>query len=160
MEREDSQEISYEQSAVVPYRWMRGALHIYLITSLKKRHWIIPKGLVEDGLSQIETVLVETYEEAGLVGLVGDRPVGFYRTEKWGGVCNITVYPMKVLAELSRWPECDLRERVLVDYDTGIWRTMITDQGLLAVVGGFGGALGIDSPSGVPLVAGDPHLQQ
>ena len=42
------QDISYiEQSGVIPYRIQEGKIEILLITSLKKKRWIIPKGIIE-----------------------------------------------------------------------------------------------------------------
>jgi 8-oxo-dGTP pyrophosphatase MutT (NUDIX family) len=155
--------IHYEQAAVIPYRWVGSRLHIYLISTLRRKHWIVPKGLVEDGLSQIETVVLETFEEAGLIGVVSDVPVGHHQTSKWEGICDITVYPMKVLVEVEYWPEHDMRKRIMVDYQEGSWRTLVTDASLVAVLEQFGTVIDFHTPEAVTpdsqtnKIAGDPH---
>ncbi len=110
----------YEQSGVIPYQYIDGKLHIFLITSLKKGHWMVPKGIVEEEHDEIETAVIETYEEAGLIGIVERHLVGSYQVKKWGGVCTINLYPMKVLTALESWPEDEMRMRSCIEADR-IW---------------------------------------
>ena len=35
-------------------------------------------------------------EEAGIIGQVGETPLGRYSFHKWGSLCNVVVYPMEV----------------------------------------------------------------
>lgn len=103
--------IIHKQSAVIPYRFKPGKLEILIISSLKKKNWIIPKGFVEDGISAQESAEKEAYEEAGVKGIVQSNLFGTYYQKKWGGNCRIEVYAMSVNQELDSWPEKELRER-------------------------------------------------
>jgi len=101
----------YVQSAVVPYRAMGDTVELLLITSLRKRRWMVPKGVVEPGMTPHESAGQEAYEEAGVRGRVASEPLGQYRVHKWGGVCTVDVFPMEVTEVLSTWPEAEVRER-------------------------------------------------
>lgn len=91
----------YSQSAVIPYRIHHGKVKILIITSSSKKHWIVPKGVVDIGLSPQASAGKEAFEEAGVLGRVGDTLLGTYRYEKWGADCIIKVYPMEVLDVIS-----------------------------------------------------------
>ncbi len=41
----------YNQSAVIPFRFRRDKLEVLLITSRRRKRWIIPKGIVEQDLT-------------------------------------------------------------------------------------------------------------
>lgn len=105
----------YNQSGVIPIRFREGNLEVLLITSRRKKHWVIPKGIIEGELSPQESALEEAYEEAGIRGTVDPNPVGRYRYEKWGGTCTVEVFLMQVVEELATWPEDYFRERKWVD---------------------------------------------
>jgi 8-oxo-dGTP pyrophosphatase MutT (NUDIX family) len=101
----------FNQSGVIPYRMKNGQLEVLLITSLKKKRWIIPKGIVEDNLNPQTSAGKEALEEAGIVGTVENYYLGSYSTKKWGGKIKINVYPMIVKLLLDDWEEKDLRKR-------------------------------------------------
>ena len=61
-------EFNFNQSGVIPYRVNNGVLEILLITTVKKKKWIIPKGYVEFNLSPFESAKKEAFEEAGIIG--------------------------------------------------------------------------------------------
>jgi 8-oxo-dGTP pyrophosphatase MutT (NUDIX family) len=103
--------ILYEQSAVIPYRIINGRCEILLITSLRKKNWIIPKGIVENGLSAQQSALQEAFEEAGISGKIQPDKLGTYSYEKWGGICNVNVYACEVIREHTNWPEMNIRQR-------------------------------------------------
>ncbi len=100
----------YTQSAVVPFRRRRGELEILMITSRKKKRWVLPKGVVEPDLSPWASAAKEALEEAGIEGKVSRRSVGNYRYEKWGGTCTVDVFPMAVGKIHESWLE-SFRER-------------------------------------------------
>ena len=53
----------------------------------------------------------EALEEAG-IREVDARSLGSYDYEKWGGVCEVQVFPMAVTEELrTPWPEAHIRRR-------------------------------------------------
>jgi 8-oxo-dGTP pyrophosphatase MutT (NUDIX family) len=104
-------EYFYRQSGAIPYRVKEGELQILLITSRKRKKWIIPKGVVEPYMTPQESAAQEAYEEAGVFGRVWDEPVGVYEVEKWGGMCTVTVFPMLVSKVYEDWMEEDFRKR-------------------------------------------------
>ena len=116
------------QAAAIP---MRGG-KICLITSSNGKRWIIPKGLIEPGQTAGETALQETWEEAGLVGVLNPEPVGSYLYDKWCGTCHVTVFLMEVHEVVQDWPEGNLRQRSWVSKASALSR--IEDPGLLDIL--------------------------
>ncbi len=102
----------YRQSAVVPYRSVGGQLEILLITSRKGNRWVIPKGIVEPGLSPAASAAKEAREEAGVEGRVSPVSLGAYRYVKWGGICRVEVFALCVTRELETWEEDHIRRRL------------------------------------------------
>jgi phosphohistidine phosphatase len=101
----------YRQSAVIPYRPRSGGgVEILLITTRKRRRWIVPKGVVEPDLEPAESAVKEAFEEAGIRGSVAREPIGAFEYVKWGGTCRVSVFPMEVDEVLASWPE-DFRGR-------------------------------------------------
>ena len=66
----------YNQAGVVPFRVEKEKIKIMLITSRKKQRWIFPKGIIDPGYSASETAVNEAFEEAGIKGKIGSKPVG------------------------------------------------------------------------------------
>ncbi|MCF8240599.1 MAG: NUDIX hydrolase [Melioribacteraceae bacterium] len=103
----------YNQSAVIPYKIENNEISILIITSAKKKRWVIPKGIIEDGMKPSESALKEAIEEAGVSGNVAKQPVGIYKYDKWGGTCTVEVFPMEVKKVFERWDE-DFRDRLWI----------------------------------------------
>ncbi|MCP5364943.1 MAG: NUDIX hydrolase [Hyphomicrobiales bacterium] len=101
----------YRQSGVIPWRRTDDGIQVLLITSRKKKRWVLPKGVVEPGISPAASAAKEAMEEAGIAGLVEDQPLGTYRYQKWGGTCTVEVFAMKVMEEMMTWPEDSFRSR-------------------------------------------------
>jgi 8-oxo-dGTP pyrophosphatase MutT (NUDIX family) len=101
----------YRQSAVIPYRHGIDGLEVLLITSRKRKRWVLPKGVVEPGMTPADSAAKEAFEEAGIEGTVDGRPLGSYRYRKWGGTCTVEVFAMRVAEETAGWPEADIRTR-------------------------------------------------
>jgi 8-oxo-dGTP pyrophosphatase MutT (NUDIX family) len=101
----------YRQSGVIAHFPNEERTGVFLVTSRKRKRWIIPKGVVERGMTPWESAAMEAYEEAGVRGDVGTTPVGSYQYEKWGGVCTVEVYVLAVREVLDDWPEASQRER-------------------------------------------------
>jgi phosphohistidine phosphatase len=120
----------YTQSAVVPYRIRNDEPEILLITSRRRKRWIVPKGIVEFDLSAAESAAKEAWEEAGVQGTIATEPLGTYQYEKWGDVCTVTVFAMRVEQELEVWPE-DFRERRWVSVKKAIKRVREDELKLL-----------------------------
>ncbi len=105
----------YKQSSVIPYRWHEGQLQILVISSSKQKHWVIPKGIKDPGMSPQDSAAKEAFEEAGVEGRVWNDAIGGYTYDKWGATCKCTVYPMEVTRTIpeAEWEESH-RERLWV----------------------------------------------
>ncbi len=101
----------FNQSGVIPYRIWNGKIKVMLITSRKRKRWVIPKGIIEPSMSPPESAVQEAWEEAGLVGQVSDSAVGNYEYQKWGGTCHVEVFLLAVEKVLGDWPEAGMRDR-------------------------------------------------
>jgi 8-oxo-dGTP pyrophosphatase MutT (NUDIX family) len=101
---------NYKQSGVIPYRKRQGKLEVMLITSRNKGRWIIPKGVIEPDLDPRASAAKEAFEEAGVQGEVHRKLLGIYKHRKWGDMCTVQIYAMKVRKVHRKWDETD-RER-------------------------------------------------
>ncbi|MDJ0896225.1 MAG: NUDIX domain-containing protein [Alphaproteobacteria bacterium] len=101
----------YRQSAILPYRGQGDDLAVLIITSRKGTRWVLPKGIVEPGMTAAASAAKEAMEEAGVEGRVFAHSLGTYSYPKWGGTCTVEVFPMKVATERKTWPESGFRRR-------------------------------------------------
>jgi len=99
-----------EQSGVIPYRLEQGKIEILLVSSRKNKRWVIPKGIIEPDLTPQDSAAKEALEEGGILGEVLPESVGTYTYEKWGGVCRVVVFLLKVTSLEANWLE-NYRER-------------------------------------------------
>jgi 8-oxo-dGTP pyrophosphatase MutT (NUDIX family) len=106
-----SDNYDFTQSAIIPYRFENGELQILLITSIRKKKWIIPKGFIEFNLSAFESAKKEAFEEAGVIGTNETIELGSFTIKKYGGRTNIVVYSMEVEKFKDDYPEKNLRKR-------------------------------------------------
>ncbi|MCW9036089.1 MAG: histidine phosphatase family protein [Rhodospirillales bacterium] len=97
----------YSQSSVVPYRIEAGNLEVLIVASSKQKHWVIPKGIHDPGISAQASAANEAFEEAGVLGDVAEKMIGTYSYPKWDATCTVSVYPMKVTRVLpeEEWEE-------------------------------------------------------
>lgn len=104
------------QYAALPFTTRDGQPLVMLITSRETRRWIIPKGWPEKRTAPHALAAREAYEEAGLVGRVGERPFATFWYEKRlksgrTTTCVVETYLFEVERELDEWPEKGQRER-------------------------------------------------
>ncbi len=104
-------EFNFNQSGVIPYRKTKDCFEVLLITSLKKKKWIIPKGFIEFNLSPFESAKKEALEEAGISGSNETIELGHFENKKSIGVCHVKVFAMEVINELGDYPEKARRKR-------------------------------------------------
>jgi 8-oxo-dGTP pyrophosphatase MutT (NUDIX family) len=107
----------YRQSGVIAYREKDGEIEVLLITSRKRKRWIIPKGIVERDLSPAESAAKEAMEEAGIEGVVSANPIGEYQYPKWDGICTVAVYLLRVTKVHKDWPERKIRKRKWLSFE-------------------------------------------
>ena len=94
------------QAGAIPFRHREGDLEILLITSRSNGGWIVPKGMIDAGLTPQQAAEQEAEEEAGVRGLISDL-IGYVETSK----ARIAVFPLEVKAELDVYLEKGLRRR-------------------------------------------------
>ncbi len=115
MEEQKELESDFNKSCVIPYRINQGALEILLITSIRKKKWIFPKGFIEFNFSAFESAKKEAYEEAGVIGENETVELGSFELQKKEGKSIIRVFSMEVTEELKDYPEKNLRKRKWFD---------------------------------------------
>jgi 8-oxo-dGTP pyrophosphatase MutT (NUDIX family) len=94
------------QYAALPFRLLDGLPEVLLVTSRETRRWIIPKGWPQKGLSAHDVALREAREEAGVVGRVAKRAIGYYHYDKRLAAndyvtCKVRVFLLEVEWELD-----------------------------------------------------------
>lgn len=104
-------EFNFHQSGVIPYRRKNGELQVLLITSIKRKKWIFPKGYIEFNLSPFESAKKEAYEEAGVIGANETFELGTFSVKRSIGVCDLKIFSMEVIEVLDDYPERDVRKR-------------------------------------------------
>lgn len=101
----------YRQSGVIPFRFASSGPEVLLITSRTRKRWILPKGVVEPGLTAAASASNEAFEEAGVKGRVTEPSLGSFTYAKWDGICTVEVFAMAVEDVLDDWPERAERTR-------------------------------------------------
>lgn len=107
------------QVAALPFRQGRdGAIEVCLITTRDTGRWVIPKGWPKAKVSRSAMAAREAYEEAGLKGAIGDKPVGAYRyfkrLQRTFELIEVEVFLLEVTKEGRKWPEAGQRKRAWV----------------------------------------------
>lgn len=126
------------QAAALPYRKAAdGKPEILLITSRETRRWILPKGWIENNVKPHDTAALEAFEEAGVRGRIKKKPIDSYIYEKRlsngdGVLCKVSVFALKVTAELNDWPEKNERERRWMSVGQGAMH--ISEGGLVKLL--------------------------
>ena len=110
----------YDQSGVIPYRIKKKEMQILLISSRSGKNWTIPKGIIESSLEKTESAMKEAFEEAGLIGNIDETITWQFRFRKWGGICDVRLYPMLVTDELDEFPEIKTREKKWLSVEDAI----------------------------------------
>jgi 8-oxo-dGTP pyrophosphatase MutT (NUDIX family) len=82
-----------------------------LVTSIRKKNWIIPKGFIEYHLSPFQSAKKEAFEEAGVRGSNATKILGSYTIRKNGSELLTKIYSMKVTRVFNDYPEKNLRKR-------------------------------------------------
>jgi phosphohistidine phosphatase len=127
----------YRQSGVIPYRRRRGRLELLMVTSTNGKRWIIPKGVKELHLSPRNSAVKEALEEAGVRGKVSRTAIGNYQYRKWGGICTVQVFVMRVSEVLQVWEE-DFRERRWFSHREALYRVEEKElQQIIRLLPGF-----------------------
>ncbi len=103
--------IHFDQSGVIPYRKKDGKTEVLLVTSIRKRKWIVPKGFIEYNMSPFQSAKKEAFEEAGVRGSNYTKILGSYTVRKNGSELLTKIYTMRVTRVFKDYPEKNLRKR-------------------------------------------------
>jgi len=94
---------------------------VLLVTTLRTRRWILPKGWPQKGLSLARSAAAEAFEEAGVKGEVWPTPLGEYHylKEKGGAglPCCVQVFPLLVTGIAPNFPEKGARKLLWLPFD-------------------------------------------
>lgn len=129
------------QSAALPYLIQPDGLKVVLVTSRKRRRWIIPKGEIEPNLTAWDSAAKEAWEEAGIEGVIATQPLGMYQHQKWGGTCTVQVFPLVVTHLHQQWLEDQERQRKVVSVAKAL--KLIEMDALRQILGKFEGWLNL-----------------
>jgi len=100
-----------KQSGVIPFLRKKGELQVLLITSRRRKRWIVPKGNIEPGFTAAESAEKEAFEEAGVTGAIFKHSAGEYFYEKYNMKHLVQLYFLEVTHVLEDWPEAAFRKR-------------------------------------------------
>ena len=103
--------IHFDQSGVIPFRKKNGRIEVLLVTSIRRKKWIIPKGFIEYHMSAFQSAKKEAFEEAGVRGSNATRVLGSYTVRKKGSELLTKIYSMRVNKIFKNYPEKNLRKR-------------------------------------------------
>lgn len=95
-----------------PFLFKKEKMYIMIITSTSGKSWLLPKGHPEENLNKSQVAELETYEEAGIKGIIFDRKFRKELKRKEDG--TIIIYPLLIKKILDKWPEENKRKRRLV----------------------------------------------
>jgi 8-oxo-dGTP pyrophosphatase MutT (NUDIX family) len=130
------------QYGALPYRFSQdAALEILLVTTRGTRRWIVPKGWLIRGLRPAKSAAREAFEEAGVTGRIGAKPIGLFAYDKLsdetgdGTTCEVKVYPLLVKRQSHVWPESHQRTTQWVEPSRAI--AMVKEPGLKKLVAAF-----------------------
>ena len=104
------------QFGALCWRRKAGKVQILLVTSRRRKRWIVPKGWPMDGKTPAQCALIEAWEEAGAVGAASDACIGVYsyarlREGQDTLACLAMLYPVKVKRLKTKYPEVRDRRR-------------------------------------------------
>ena len=102
--------VSNTQYAALPWRYAGGKREVLLISSRETGRWVIPKGWPIRGLTPAESAAREAYEEAGVGGQIGKKPIGDFEYPKKldsgkTQTCKVEVFGLEQMIQHPSWPE-------------------------------------------------------
>jgi len=107
---------AFVQTAALCMREGPDGPQVLLVKTLRRGHWIVPKGWPMSKKSLAEAAAIEAWEEAGVKGRVSTEPIGAftYTKIKKSGLpvqCRPQVYVLDVEALHDSYPEAKKRVR-------------------------------------------------
>ena len=104
------------QFGALCWRRRAGETQVLLITSRRRKRWIIPKGWPQDQKTPARAAGAEAWEEAGAEGMAKPNCLGIYSYNKDlpnGDTvpCVVAVFPVRVKNLRRKYPEAGERKR-------------------------------------------------
>lgn len=109
-----------KQVAALPFVETETGVLVLLISTRGLGRWTIPRGWPKSGLSDADLAAREAFEESGIVGSVGARPIGAFAYSKrlhllsWAQ-CRVEVYPLRAICQHLSWPEKGSRRTIWIE---------------------------------------------
>ncbi|WP_281026252.1 NUDIX hydrolase [Rhizobium sp. BK529] len=105
-----------DQSGAICCRVERGGkLSVLLLTSRDTGRWVIPKGYLQRKEKPYRCAQREAFEEAGIIGKVRKRPLGYYTYLKDQETSlAVSVHLLRFKEESDRFPECTQRRKIWI----------------------------------------------
>lgn len=92
-----------------------GRLSVLLVTSRDTGRWVIPKGYLEKKEKPYRCAQREALEEAGIIGKVRKRPLGYYTYMKDNETpLTVSIHLLRLRNEVSQFPERAQRLKIWV----------------------------------------------
>lgn len=115
-------------------------VQVLLVTTRRRKRWIIPKGWPVDLATPAEAAATEAWEEAGAEGKVKPTCLGIFSYNKaiMDGdflPCVVAVFPLRVKKLRESYPEKNERRRKWVSQKKA--SQMVDDPELSAIIAGF-----------------------
>ena len=127
------------QYGALPWRRTEAGLEIMLVSSRDTRRWIVPKGWPMAGRSGAAAAAIEALEEAGLLGVMSEEPIGHFhymkRLSRRSDFCRVIVFSLRVVRQRSHWPE--KHERVTKWHPVQKAMANVSDPELADLIGAF-----------------------
>ena len=112
------------------------ALEILIVTTRQSRRWIVPKGWPIKRLTPSKSAAREAFEEAGVRGKIGARPIGNFRYKNGAEAdYEVKIFPLLVRRQSATWPEHGQRVVQWVAPDKAI--SLIREPELKSLVAAF-----------------------
>ena len=99
------------QGCAIPYLIEGDELQLCLISLSNQSGWGFPKGMVDAPETAAQAALRESFEEAGVRGVIVGQALGEYSYVKRDVRLDVTVFLMRVTKIEKRWPERRVRQR-------------------------------------------------
>ena len=98
--------------------WRRSGdeIQVLLVTSRRRKRWIIPKGWPQDRATPVNAAVAEAWEEAGVEGKAKATCLGIFSYDKTVTAtqvapCVVAIFPMRVKKLRRDFPEASQRKR-------------------------------------------------
>ncbi|WP_227419160.1 NUDIX hydrolase [Roseitranquillus sediminis] len=103
------------QVAALCWRMRKDELQVLLISSRRRKRWIVPKGWPIEGCTPAQSAAIEALEEAGVEGRCSDVCLGIFsyikQLDEQDLPCVVPVFPLEVKRIHDDWPEKNERQR-------------------------------------------------